>query len=718
MDQFKEDTTFSNTPLYTCPMHPEVLSEEAGPCPKCGMALELIKNEGKEEDISEYLNMKSRLIFSAIFTLPLLVIVMGDMFPSHPFTSLFTAELKGWLEFLLASPICLYAALPFYEKFILSIKNLHLNMFTLVGLGVGVAYTYSVTAFFFPGLFPSDFKGEGGEVAVYFEAAGTIVTLILVGQVLELRARSQTGEAIKSLLDLSPPKALLIQDNKDDKSISLDEVNKDDLLRVKPGEKIPLDGRLIEGSSRVDESMITGEALPVLKKKGDKLIGATLNTTGSFIMQVEKIGEDTILAGIIEMVSLAQRSRAPIQKLADSVAGYFVPIVIFISIITFIIWSIYGPEPSMAYAIINAVAVLIIACPCALGLATPMSIMVATGKGASMGILFKNAQAIETLRKVNVLIIDKTGTMTEGKPRLNHIFTDGSLSEDEFLVLASSLEKGSEHPLAMAIVYEAKNRKLELEDLEEFISITGKGVSAKLFGKELFLGNEVLMKELHIDLEEFKNKATSLKEEANTVMYLAQDKKLIGILAVSDPIKKSTPSAIKALQEEGVKVIMLTGDNEVTAKAVASGLGLDGMIAQVLPEQKAQKVQEYKDKKYVVAMAGDGINDAPALALSDVGIAMGTGTDIAMQSADLTLIKGDLRGIVRAKHLSHETMKNIRQNLFFAFVYNALGVPIAAGALYPFFGLLLSPIFAAVAMSFSSVSVIVNALRLKKTVIK
>ena len=697
--------------LYTCPMHPEVVEEEPGDCPKCGMALELLTITKEESEDLEYINMRNRFILALCLTIPLLIIVMGDMLPSKPISSLISLENKGFLEFILASPICLYAAFPFYKKFISSIKTGHLNMFTLIGLGVSVAYTYSCIALFFPDIFPSSFRSESGVVDLYFEAAGTIVTLILLGQVLELRARSQTGEAIKSLLNLSPPEATLILESAEERVVPLDKIKKGDFLRVKPGEKIPLDGRVAEGSSRVDESMITGEPISVQKNIDDKLIGATLNTTGSFIMEVEKIGKETMLSRIIEMVSGAQRSRAPIQKLADSVSGYFVPSVIFISFITFVIWSVFGPEPSMAYAIINAVAVLIIACPCALGLATPMSIMVATGRGAKMGVLFKNAQSIESLEKVNIFVVDKTGTITEGKPRLNTIATE--MDEDEFLLIAASMEKGSEHPLALAVLNEAKNRDMVLNESKDFISITGKGVQAELFGKVFLLGNETLMNEKNINTKNFQSKADALKKEANTVIYLAKESELIGLLAVSDPIKESTPAAIKGLQDAGAKVIMLTGDSQETADAVASVLNLDGVVAQVLPEQKADKVKEYQDQGYIVAMAGDGINDAPALALSNVGIAMGTGTDIAMQSADVTLIKGDLRGIVRAKDLSKATMRNIKQNLFFAFIYNSLGVPIAAGVLFPFFGILLSPIFAAAAMSFSSVSVIINALRLK-----
>lgn len=699
---------------YTCPMHPEVLQDKQGECPKCGMALERIKSDAKEEDVSELHDMSRRFMLSLIFAIPLLIIVMGDMLPSRPFSNLFSPAVKIWLEFFLATPICLYGAWPFYQRFLNSIKTLNLNMFTLIGLGVGVSYIYSFIALVFPSVFPLAFRGENGDVAVYFESAGTIVTLILLGQVLELRARAQTSNAIKSLLNLAPPTANRIFKDKEEK-VDLDLIEVNDTLRVKPGEKIPLDGVVIEGDSYVDESMITGEAKAVLKESGDVLIGATVNTKGTFLMRVEKVGEDTMLSRIIELVSQAQRSRAPIQKLADRVSGYFVPMVILVSLISFIVWSVFGPEPSMAYAMINAVAVLIIACPCALGLATPMSIMVATGKGAQMGILFKNAQAIENFRNIDLLVIDKTGTITEGKPRLNHIEIDKSIHENEFLRLAASVEQASEHPLADAIVYAAQERGLELLKTKDFISITGKGVQAKVGDRQVVLGNESLMKELSCSVEDFKTQAKLLKDQANTVMYLAVDNKLKGLLAVSDPIKKSSASAIKQLQASGMKVIMLTGDSESTAKAVANTLGLDGIIAQVLPEQKANKVKEYKERGYVVAMAGDGINDAPALALSDIGIAMGTGADIAMQSADITLIKGDLQGIVRAKHLSRMTMENIKQNLFFAFIYNGLGIPIAAGVLYPSFGILLSPIFAAAAMSFSSVSVIANALRLKKS---
>jgi len=693
-------------------MHPEVISDKPGDCPKCGMALEPMQNDGQSEDLSELHDMSRRFILSLILTIPLLIIVMGDMLPSKPFSALFSPEVKAWIEFALATPICLYGAWPFYERFVASLKTMNLNMFTLIGLGVSVAYVYSLVALFFPSIFPPTFRGESGEVAVYFEAAGTIVTLILLGQVLELRARAQTGDAIKSLLNLAPEEATRVVDEVQER-VSLDEIKVGDVLVVKPGEKVPLDGELIEGSTRVDESMITGEPIAVLKERGDALIGATLNTTGAFRMKVQKVGEETMLSRIIEMVAQAQRSRAPIQKLADMVSGYFVPIVIMVSIITFIIWASFGPEPSMAYATINAVAVLIIACPCALGLATPMSIMVATGKGAQMGVLFKNAQAIEEFRDIDVLVIDKTGTITEGKPRLNAIYTNENISEDECLILAASLEKQSEHPLAQAIVDEANQRNLELMKTEAFNSITGKGVRAEVQESSILLGNEALMNEFGLDIGFFSDRAKALKASAHTIVYLAKEQSVVGILAVSDPVKESTPSAIKALQAEGIKVVMLTGDNAMTAEAVASDLGLDGVVAGVLPEQKAQKVQAYKDEGAKVAMAGDGINDAPALALADVGIAMGTGTDIAMQSADVTLIKGDLLGIVKAYSLSHATMSNIKQNLFFAFIYNALGVPIAAGVLYPFFGILLSPILAAAAMSFSSVSVIANALRLK-----
>lgn len=641
----------SSKNLYTCPMHPEVISEKPGNCPKCGMSLELTQASAEEEDNSELHDISRRFKWALSLSIPLLIISMGDMLSSRPISSLLSAEYKGYLEFILATIICTYAAWPFYERFVDSIKNRHLNMFTLIGLGVGVSYIYSVVALFFPQVFPDTFRGDDGEVGVYFEAAGTIVTLILLGQVLELRARSQTGTAIKSLLELSPSIAHRLLDNGEDEEISLDEIKKDDLLRVRPGDKIPLDGVIVKGSSFVDESMITGEPISVEKGAEDRVIGATLNTTGSFVMRVEKVGADTLLSRIVEMVSQAQRSRAPIQKMADTVSGYFVPAVILVSIATFVVWSVFGPEPSMAYAVINAVAVLIIACPCALGLATPMSIMVATGKGAQVGVLFKNAQAIEVLRKVNLLVIDKTGTITEGKPSLNEVITDGSLSEDELLGLCASIEQGSEHPLGAAIVKKAKEQRLTLFEAKEFLSYTGKGIKAKVQEKEVILGNETLMNELGLDTEIFRKRAEALKKEANTVMYVCLDTKVVGILAVSDPIKQSTPEAIRQLQDDGMKIIMLTGDSEVTAKAVAGMLHLDDVVSHVLPDQKADKVQEYKDKGYVVAMAGDGINDAPALALADVGIAMGTGTDIAMQSADVTLVKGDLIGKIGRAHV-------------------------------------------------------------------
>jgi len=713
-DSCAEDICQIKEGVYTCAMHPEILQNGPGNCPICGMSLELVQSSLVEEDDTERIDMTRRFSFAVLFTLPLLIISMGDMLPSKPISSMLSAQYKGYLEFILASLICTYAAWPFYGRFVSSIKNWHLNMFTLIGLGVGVSYVYSLVALFFPDIFPDAFRGHGGEVGVYFEASGTIVTLILLGQVLELRARSQTGSAIKSLLKLSPSTAYRILENGEEEESSLDALEKGDLLRIHPGEKIPLDGVIIQGSSLIDESMITGESMPVEKRVHDRVIGATLNSTGSFVMEVEKVAADTLLSRIVEMVAQAQRSRAPIQKMADTVSGYFVPAVILVSIITFGVWGIFGPEPSMAYAIINAVAVLIIACPCALGLATPMSIMVATGKGAQAGVLFKNAEAIETLRKIDLLVIDKTGTITEGKPTLNQVICDASISEDELLALCASIERGSEHPLGAAILNEAKERELELPEGRDFLSYTGKGLKAEVKGREVVMGNEVLMQELEFSIEDFRDRADSFRREANTVMYVSVDRKVLGILSLSDPIKATTPAAIKELQDEGIRVVMLTGDSESTARAVAKKLHLNDVLAQVLPDQKAQKVKAYQEQGYRVAMAGDGINDAPALALADVGIAMGTGTDIAMQSADVTLVKGDLLGIVRARHLSVLTMKNIKQNLFFAFIYNTLGVPVAAGALYPFFGLLLSPMFAAAAMSFSSVSVIGNALRLKR----
>ena len=701
---------------YTCPMHPEVVQDGPGSCPKCGMALEpMVVSLDAEEDDSEYRDMLRRFIVSAVLTLPLLVIAMRDFIPGgQSLEVLASARTLEWIEVLLATPVVLWGGWPFFVRGVQSVINRSLNMFTLIGLGVSVAYVYSLIAVFFPQIFPETMRSPQGTVGVYFEAAAVIVTLILLGQVLELRARSRTGAAIKALLGLAPKTARKINEDGTEVDIPLEHVQVGDVLRVRPGEKIPVDGVVLEGTSSVDESMISGEPMPVLKKPGDKLIGATVNTTGTLVMKAEKVGSDTLLARIVQMVAEAQRSRAPIQKLADMVAGYFVPAVIGVAIIAFMVWYSFGPQPRLAHALIVAVSVLIIACPCALGLATPMSIMVATGKGATMGVLFKDAEAIETMRKIDTLVVDKTGTLTEGKPKLTGVATTKNTDEKLLLAMAASLEKGSEHPLAQAIVEGAREKGVSLDTPQDFTSHTGKGVSGVVQGKRVLLGNKKLMDDFQIDIAPLDEKAHELSKEGQTVMFVALEGRLAGILAVSDPIKDTTPRAIEALHKEGIRIVMLTGDNWATAQAVASKLDIDEVIAEVLPDEKAAVVKKLQDEGRKVAMAGDGINDAPALAQAHVGIAMGTGTDVAMESAGVTLVKGDLSGIVKARKLSRATMRNIKQNLFFAFVYNSLGVPIAAGVLYPFFGILLSPVIAAAAMSASSVSVVVNALRLRK----
>ncbi|MFC1523265.1 heavy metal translocating P-type ATPase [Thermodesulfobacteriota bacterium] len=700
---------------YICPMHPEVVEDAPGSCPKCGMALEprFITLEDEEKN-PEYDEMRKRFIVGAVLSVPLVIIAMREMLPGGQILEIFASnQTLGWLELILATPVVLWAGWPFYERAVQSVINRSLNMFTLIGLGVSVAYIYSLVAVFFPEIFPQTMRSSDGAVGVYFEASAVIVTLILLGQVLELRARSRTGAAIKALLGLAPKTAKKIMDDGTEQDIPLENVVAGDRLRVRPGEKIPVDGKVLEGASSVDESMITGEPIPVEKHDGDKLVGATVNGTGSLIMQAEKVGADTLLAQIVQMVADAQRSRAPIQKLADTVSGYFVPIVISISVLSFLIWYFFGPEPRLAYGLIIAVSVLIIACPCALGLATPMSIMVATGKGATMGVLFKNAEAIETLRKVNTLVVDKTGTLTEGKPKLTGIVTARGMKEKDLLSLAASLEKGSEHPLAEAIVKGSLEKGATLSDIKGFNSITGKGVSGLVDGKTVLLGNTRLMEDFKINIDSHSGQAEEMRSEGQTVMFVAVDGEFAGLLAVSDPVKETTSQAIRLLHKENMKIVMLTGDNRATAEAVARKLDIDEVVAEVLPDEKASVVKRFQDEGQVVAMAGDGINDAPALAQAQVGIAMGTGTDVAMESAGVTLVKGDLTGIVRARKLSRATMANIKQNLFFAFIYNTVGIPIAAGILYPFFGILLSPMIAAAAMSFSSVSVITNALRLR-----
>jgi Cu+-exporting ATPase len=699
---------------WTCPMHPEIVRDSPGSCPICGMALELKTVSTEEEENPELIQMTRRFRFGIILTIPLVFIAMRDLIPGLSLESFIPLKIINWLEFILATPVVLWGGWPFFVRGWQSIINRSPNMFTLIGLGVAVSYAYSIVATLMPGIFPQSFRSEGGMVATYFEAAAVITTLVLLGQVLELRARSKTGTAIKELLGLAPKTARIILDDRTERDVPLEQVRPGDILRVRPGEKVPVDSIVIEGSSSVDESMVTGEPIPVEKQQGDKVIGATVNSTGTLVIKAEKVGTETLLSQIVRMVAEAQRSRAPIQKLADIVAGYFVQIVVAVAIVTFIIWAWIGPEPRMAHALISAVAVLIIACPCALGLATPVSIMVAMGKGAMAGVLFKNAEAIEVMKKVDTLVVDKTGTLTVGKPKLVGVFSGNGHDDKTILYYAASIERGSEHPLAAAIVTGAEEKSVTLSQVESFKSITGKGVTGKVDGHEVVLGNRKLLDDLKVDPGELSGKAETMRREGQTAMFVAVDGKVIGIVGVADPIKETTPEAVKQLHEEGIRIVMLTGDSRTTAEAVSRKLGLDDVIAGVLPDQKADVVKRLQQDGRFVAMAGDGINDAPALAQAQVGIAMGTGTDVAMESAGVTLVKGDLRGILRARRLSRATMRNIKQNLFWAFVYNAFGVPVAAGVLYPFFGILLSPIIAATAMSFSSVSVVSNALRLRR----
>jgi Cu+-exporting ATPase len=698
---------------YTCPMHPEVVQDHPGSCPKCGMALEP-RTAAPQEDTTELDIMTRRFWVSTALALPVFVLAMvADLAPAALPPGL-SMKAVQWIEFVLATPVVLWGAWPFFMRGWRSVLSWNLNMFTLIGLGVAVAWTYSVVALLLPQIFPPAMQHADGTVAVYFEAAAVITALVLMGQVLELRARSRTNAAIKLLLGLAPRTARVIRADGGEEDISLEQVEPGDMLRVRPGEKVPVDGEVTQGSSAVDESMVTGEPIPVEKAAGDRLIGATVNGTGSLLMRAEKVGTDTLLAQIVRMVSEAQRSRAPIQKLADIVASWFVPAVVLVAVVTFAIWGLWGPEPRLAHAVVNAVAVLIIACPCALGLATPVSIMVGTGKGASLGVLIKNAEALETLERVDTLVVDKTGTLTEGKPRLVSLAAVKGFDETGVLRLGASLERGSEHPLAAAIVRGAKEKGVALSPATDFASVTGKGVTGNVEGHAVALGNVKLLDELAIDPGSLRQRAESARAEGQTVMFVAVDGQAAGMIGVADPIKDSTPEAIRDLHEAGIRIVMLTGDSQTTAAAVAHRLGIDRVEAEVLPDQKAEIVSKLEAEGRVVAMAGDGINDAPALARARVGIAMGTGTDVAMESAGVTLVKGDLRGIVRARRLSRAVMRNIRQNLFFAFVYNSLGVPVAAGVLYPVFGLLLSPMIAAAAMSFSSVSVISNALRLRK----
>ena len=699
---------------YTCPMHPEIIQDRPGDCPICGMALEPMGvPTGYEGPNPELVDFRRRFWIGAVLTLPLLVLSMG------PFVGLgFVREaigegIAGWTELILATPVILWSGWPFFERGAKSVITRNLNMFTLIGMGVGAAYIFSVAAVLVPGIFPEGFRDADGHVGVYFEAGAVIVVLVLLGQVMELGARERTGSAIRALLDLAAKTARIIRPDGSEEEIPLEDVKVGDRVRVRPGEKVPVDGEVVDGRSSVDESMISGEPVPVEKTSGDAVTGATINGTGSLIIEAKRVGADTMLSQIVEMVANAQRSRAPIQKLADVISGRFVPAVILIAVISFVSWSIWGPPPAMAYALVSAVAVLIIACPCALGLATPMSIMTATGRGAQAGVLIKNAEALERFAKVDTLIVDKTGTLTEGKPKLVAVITRDEHTDDELLRLAASLERGSEHPLAEAIVEGALEKGLELAQTQDFEAITGKGVIGRVDGRAVSLGNARLLEELGLPATDLAETADNRREQGETVMFVAIDGAVAGLVCVADPVKKTTPEALKALHGLGFKIVMATGDNEKTARAVAARLGIDEIRADVLPEDKARIIQNLQSEGRRVAMAGDGVNDAPALAQADVGIAMGTGADVAIESAGFTLIKGDLNGIVRARRLASATMRNIKQNLFFALVYNAAGVPVAAGVLYPFLGILISPIFAAAAMSLSSVSVISNSLRLR-----
>ncbi|MCG3204579.1 MAG: Copper-exporting P-type ATPase [Elusimicrobia bacterium] len=706
-------TSTESTTEYVCPMHPDVGRDHPGSCPKCGMALEPRVASSIQEENPELQDMNRRFKGSLFLSIPLVFAAMADMIPGQPLQHQFSGKVLNWIQLALATPVVFWGGAPFFKRGWESIKNRSLNMFTLVAIGTGAAYVYSVIATLFPQIFPTAYQTHGGGVAVYFEAASVILTLVLLGQVLELRARIQTSSAIKALLGLAPKTARLILSDGSERDVPLETVKVADRLRVRPGEKIPVDGLVLEGRSSIDESMVTGEPIPVEKNKDDKVTGGTVNGSGSFLMQACRVGSETLLAQIVRMVGEAQRSRAPIQRLADVISSIFVPMVILTALASFIIWGLVGPEPRWGYALVNAVAVLIIACPCALGLATPMSIMVGTGRGATAGVLVKNAEALEMMEKVDTVVVDKTGTLTVGKPRVTSLVSLNGFGESELLRIAASLERGSEHPLATAIVYAAQEKSLSLSPVQDFQSITGKGVSGVIENRRVALGNSSLVEQLGIKGDYSLEKAEAMRMEGQTAMFIVIENRVVGILGVADPIKETSKEAVQALHKKGIRVVMLTGDNHTTALSVAKKLGIDEVEAETLPEQKIEVVKRLQQKGRVVAMAGDGINDAPALAQANVGIAMGTGTDVAMESARVTLVKGDLRGIVRAYNLSRATMRNIKQNLFFAFIYNLIGVPVAAGILYPLTGMLLSPMIAAAAMTFSSVSVISNALRLR-----
>jgi Cu+-exporting ATPase len=705
----------SAAPVYTCPMHPEIVRPGPGSCPICGMALEArtVTVESAEEENHELISMTRRFWLSVALTIPVLIFGMSDMIPGLPLQRILSIRTIGWLELILATPVVIWGGWPFFERGWTSIVNRSLNMFTLIALGTGTAYAYSIVAVLFPGIFPASFQSMPGEVPLYFEAAAAITTLVLLGQVLELRARSRTSSAIRALLKLSPKSARLVRADGTEMDVPVEHIQPGDLLRVRANEKIPTDGAVVDGASAVDESLVTGEPIPVEKSAGSRVIGGTVNGLGSFVMRAQRVGSETMLAQIVRMVSEAQRSRAPVQRLADQVSAYFVPAVVLVAVATFAIWGTLGPDPRMAHALLNAVAVLIIACPCALGLATPMAIMVGTGRGALAGVLVKNAEALEILEKVDTLVVDKTGTLTEGKPRVTTVIAAPGEFEAHVLAIAATLERSSVHPLASAILAAAEESDITPGEATDFQSVTGQGVTGRMDGRSAALGNRGLMTGLAIATETLDDQARDHEAAGETVMFIALDGKLAGLVTVADPIKPTTPDAIAQLRKDNVRIVMLTGDSRATAEAVANNLGIDQVFAGILPDQKREIIQNLQSEGHKVAMAGDGVNDAPALTQADVGIAMGTGTDVAIESAGITLLHGDLRGVARARKLSRATMSNIRQNLFFAFVYNSLGVPIAAGALYPFFGLLLSPVLASAAMTFSSVSVIMNALRLR-----